>query len=37
VLDVLGNIPGWLYIEIPGANIQGWVQEEFISTSIGMG
>lgn len=37
MLDVLGNIPGWLYIEIPGANIQGWVQEEFISTSIGMG
>lgn len=31
-LKVLGSAPGWLYVEIPDEDIQGWVMEEYVSS-----
>jgi hypothetical protein len=30
VLKVLGAAPGWLYIEVEGEDIQGWVMERYV-------
>ena len=30
VLNVLGAAPGWLYIEIPDEDIQGWVMRDYV-------
>lgn len=37
VLNVLGSLPGWVYVEIPDENIQGWVMERYIVPGYGRG
>lgn len=37
VLHVLGSAPGWLYVEIEGSDVQGWVMERYVSADIGRG
>lgn len=37
VLKVLGSAPGWLYVEIDGENVRGWVMERYVSADLGRG
>jgi len=37
VLNVLGSAPGWLYVEIDGEDVRGWVMERYVSTDLGNG
>ena len=37
VLNVLGSAPGWLYVEIDGEDMRGWVMERYVSTDLGNG
>jgi len=30
ILKVLGAEPGWLYVEVQGEEIQGWVMEQYV-------
>ena len=34
ILDVLGIAPGWLYVSLPDSEIQGWVQEEYVTRDL---
>lgn len=37
ILKVLGSAPGWLYVEVPGEDIRGWVMEEYVAANLGRG
>ena len=37
VLNVLGSAPGWLYVEIDGEDVRGWVMERYVSANLGRG
>jgi len=37
VLRVLGSAPGWLYVEIEGEDVRGWVMERYVSANLGRG
>jgi hypothetical protein len=37
ILNVIGSAPGWLYVEIDGEDVRGWVMERYVSTDLGRG
>lgn len=37
VLEVIGNAPGWLYVDIPGEDIRGWIREEYVAVNVARG
>lgn len=37
VLRVLGSAPGWLYVDVEGEDITGWVMERYVTTDLGRG
>jgi hypothetical protein len=37
ILNVLGSAPGWLYVEIDGDDVRGWVMERYVSRNLGRG
>jgi hypothetical protein len=36
-LRVLGSAPGWLYVEVEGENLRGWVIERYVSVNMARG
>lgn len=36
-LRVLGNAPGWLYVEVEGEDVRGWVMERYVTTGSALG
>jgi hypothetical protein len=37
VLNVIGSAPGWLYVEIDGEDMRGWVMERYVTANLGRG
>jgi hypothetical protein len=37
VLNVIGSAPGWLYVEIEGEDMRGWVMERYVTADLGRG
>lgn len=37
ILNVIGSAPGWLYVEIDGEDVRGWVMERYVTTDLGRG
>lgn len=37
ILRVRGSVPGWLLVEVPDEDIQGWVMEEFVEPAQARG
>jgi hypothetical protein len=37
ILNVLGSAPGWLYVEIEGEDVRGWVVERYVTSNLGRG
>ncbi|MDY0308070.1 MAG: SH3 domain-containing protein, partial [Desulfovibrionaceae bacterium] len=36
-LRVLGSAPGWLYVEVEGDDLRGWVMDRYVSANISQG
>jgi uncharacterized protein YraI len=36
-LRVLGSAPGWLYVEVEGEDLRGWVMERYVAVSMARG
>lgn len=36
-LRVLGSAPGWLYVEVEGEDLRGWVMERYVSVNMARG
>jgi hypothetical protein len=36
-LRVLGSAPGWLYVEVEGEDLHGWVMEQYVAVSMARG
>lgn len=36
-LRVLGSAPGWLYVEVEGEDLRGWVMERYVSSTAARG
>ena len=36
-LRVLGSAPGWLYVEVEGEDVRGWVMERYVTTGSALG
>ncbi len=36
-LRVLGSAPGWLYVEVEGEDVRGWVMERYVATGSALG
>jgi hypothetical protein len=36
-LKVLGSAPGWLYVEVEGEDLRGWVMERYVSVNMARG
>ncbi len=36
-LRVLGSAPGWLYVEVDGEDVRGWVMERYVTTGSALG
>lgn len=37
ILRVLSSAPGWLYVEIEGEDVRGWVMERYVTSNLGRG
>ena len=37
ILNVIGSAPGWLYVEIDGEDVRGWVMERYVTTDLARG
>jgi hypothetical protein len=37
VLNVIGSVPGWLYIEIEDEDVRGWIMERYVVPGAGRG
>lgn len=36
-LRVLGSVPGWLYVEVEGDDLRGWVMDRYVSANSSQG